>query len=322
MKKLYLLSVLIIAASLLQAQSILRYEFQNTLTDKDGSGPELTVLGNPGVYVLDTLNEISNATKTVYRFEANSGFQFNNAEAGDFIGESYTIELYYVFDNLSSWKRVVDWKNRKTDYGAYVYYGQLNFYPYVYSGEAPVVPGEYSYYVITRDAGTQKVLIYTDARVEIDFIDTNGDALVDSDNVINFFHDDLVVPNEASSGAVALLNMYNYVLDSNTIVQNYANLGSTVFGLNDFRKSNTSMQVYPNPANRHVNLKLSEFRQGEKVQISVINPAGSTMYSREMILIGSNSTLRLETASWPEGIYFIRAESSSKTAGSKIAVLR
>jgi len=115
--------------------------------------------------------------------------------------------------------------------------------------------------------------------------------------------------------------MYNYVLDSNTIVQNYANLGSTVFGLNDMRRSNTSLQVYPNPANTYANLNLSEFRQGEKVQVSMINPAGSTVYSRE-ILIGSSSTLRLETASWPEGIYLIRAGSASKTASSKVAIFR
>lgn len=312
---------MLLAASLLQAQSVLRYEFLNTLAEKNNSGPELTVLGNPGVYVLDTLNEINNATKTVYRFETNSGFQFNNAAAGNFIGESYTIELYYVFDNLSSWKRVVDWKNRKTDYGAYVYNGQLNFYPFVYSGEAPVVAGEYSYYVITRDAATNKVLIYTDAKVEIDFIDNNGDALVDSDNVINFFHDDLVVPNEASSGAVALLNMYNYVLDSSAIVQNYANLGGTVFGLDDNRKNTVDLLAYPNPANRYVNLNLSEFRQGEKIKISVTNAAGAMIYSNE-IIISSNNTLRLETASWPEGIYMIRTESGNNTARNKIAIFR
>jgi hypothetical protein len=321
MKKIYLLTVLILTASLLQAQSILRYEFLNTLAEKNNSGPELTVLGDPGIYVLDTLNEINNATKTVYRFEANSGFQFNNAAAGNFIGESYTIEIYYVFDNLNSWRRVVDWKNRKTDYGAYVYYGQLNFYPYVYSGEAPVLPGEYSYYVITRDGATNEVLIYTDARVEIDFIDNNGDALVDADNVINFFHDDLVVPNEASSGAVALLNMYNYVLDSNTIVQNYANLGGTVFGLAENRKNSFNLQVYPNPASQYVNVNLGEFRQGEKVQISVTNAAGSTVFSEE-VLIGNNSTKQLDTTTWPEGIFLIRTESANKTASSKIAVFR
>jgi len=321
MKKITLFISMLLAASLLQAQSVLRYEFLNTLAEKNNSGPELTVLGNPGVYVLDTLNEINNATKTVYRFETNSGFQFNNAAAGNFIGESYTIELYYVFDNLSSWKRVVDWKNRKTDYGAYVYNGQLNFYPFVYSGEAPVVAGEYSYYVITRDAATNKVLIYTDAKVEIDFIDNNGDALVDSDNVINFFHDDLVVPNEASSGAVALLNMYNYVLDSSAIVQNYANLGGTVFGLDDNRKNTVDLLAYPNPANRYVNLNLSEFRQGEKIKISVTNAAGAMIYSNE-IIISSNNTLRLETASWPEGIYMIRTESGNNTARNKIAIFR
>lgn len=321
MKTLIFTFALILAASLLQAQSVLRYEFLNSLTEKNGSGPEMTVLGNPGTYVLDTLNEINNATKTVYRFETNSGFQFNNAAAGNFIGNTYTIELYFVFDNLSSWKRVVDWKNRKTDYGAYVYYGQLNFYPYVYSGEAPVEEDQYTYYVITRDGATGKVLIYTDAKVEIDFIDNNGDALVDADNVINFFHDDLIVPNEASSGAVALLNMYNYVLDSNTIVQNFQNIGGTVFGIRDNDKASVELKAYPNPANGQVTVDLAAFSQGEKVRVMVTNATGAQVYSAE-ILAGNNDRLRLDTAAWPEGIYMISAESAGKTSSSKISILR
>ena len=140
----------------LQGQSVLRYNFNNSLVETNGVGPTMTVLGNQGVYEIDTLNEISGKTKTVYRFEKNSGFQFDNAASGNFLGSTYTIELYFVFDELQSWKRVIDWKNRKTDNGAYVYYGELNFYPYVYSGEAPVLPGEYTYYVVTRDGSTNK----------------------------------------------------------------------------------------------------------------------------------------------------------------------
>lgn len=321
MKTIIFTFVFILAASLLQAQSVLRYEFLNSLTEKNGSGPEMTVLGNQGTYVLDTLNEINNSTKTVYRFETNSGFQFNNAAAGNFIGDTYTIELYFVFDNLSSWKRVVDWKNRKTDYGAYVYFGQLNFYPFEYSGEAPVEAGEYTYYVITRDGTTNQVQIYTDARVEINFIDNNGDALVDADNAINFFHDDLVVPNEASSGAVALLNMYNYVLDSATIAQNFENIGGTVFNIREKEKVNLTLKAYPNPANRYVMLNLTEYGQGEKVQIYVTNATGVRIHTEE-ILVSGNNILQLETAAWPEGIYMITAESTHKTASSKIAILR
>jgi hypothetical protein len=39
----------------------------------------------------------------------------------------------------------------------------------------------------------QRTYIYTDAEVEINFTDNNGDALIDGDGVLNFFYDDLSV---------------------------------------------------------------------------------------------------------------------------------
>ena len=158
MKSFFTFFLVIPAFFLAKGQGVLRYHFENSLSEATGAGPVLTVLGNEGIYVLDTLNEISNKTKIVYRFEKNNGFQFDNSS--NFIKKTYTIELYFVFDELTSWKRVVDWKNRKTDHGAYVYYGELNFYPYVYSDDAPVFAGEYTYYVVTRDSTTNLVKIY------------------------------------------------------------------------------------------------------------------------------------------------------------------
>jgi OmpA-OmpF porin, OOP family len=310
-----------LSALLLQGQSALRYNFNNTLTETNGLGPTLTVLGNQGVFVLDTLNEISGKTKTVYRFEANSGFQFDNAAAGNFLGESYTIELYFVFDNLSSWKRVVDWKNRKTDNGAYVYNGQLNFYDYVYSGQAPVLAGEYTYYVITRDGATGNLLIYTDADVQINFIDVNGDGLIDADHMLNFFFDDLLVPNEASSGAVALLNMYDYVLDSATIRLNWDHINSQVFGVSEKGKSNTSAKVFPNPASDNTAIDLSGFKNDGVVQVTVMDLMGSQVYANR-IDAGNSYVINVNTLDLPSGIYMVKAESDSKISTQKLVIQR
>jgi hypothetical protein len=320
MKTITFLIIATMIGLMTQAQSVLRYEFLNSLNEKNGSGPTLSILGNPGSYVLDTLNEIQGNTRTVYRFETNSGFQFDNTAAGNFIGTSYTIELYFVFDNLTSWKRVVDWKNRKTDYGAYVYYGELNFYPFIYSGEAPVEPGEYTYYVITRDAATNKVLIYADAKVEIEFTDSNGDALVDGDNFVNFFQDDLSVPNEASSGAVAMLNIYSYVLDSNSIKQNYENLAGQVFAVNENSKQGSRLQLYPNPAVEQVTVDLSGFND-RHVDVSVFNAAGIKVHS-ELIMESSKNSFVMNTENFPVGIYLVRAESAKQSFSRKLLILK
>jgi len=320
MKAILTLFVALFLVGYTYSQSVLRYEFQNSFNEKNGAGPVLTVLGNQGEYVLDTLNEISGNTRTVYRFEKNSGFQFNNSLAGNFIGETYSIELYFEFDELASWKRVVDWKNRKSDHGAYVYYGELNFYPYIYSDDAPVLPGEYTYYVVTRNGATGQVLVYADADEEIDFMDVNGSALVDADNVINFFHDDLSVPNEASAGAVALLNLYNYVLDSNVVKGNFENLGGQVFSVKELSPSKALLKVSPNPASTSVTVNLSGFGD-QNVQLSMVNYSGTVVYD-ELLRTGQTPQVVINTGSFAEGVYLVRATSQKETASYKILIVK
>ncbi len=300
-------------------QSVLHYDFINSLSEVKGNGPDLTVLGTEGIFVEDTLGEVDDAKKWVYRFEKNSGFQFDNTAAGNFLGENYTIELYFVFDALNSWKRVVDWKNRKTDYGAYVYNGELNFYPYIYSDEAPVVAGEYTYYVITRDAVSKELLIYTDAKVEIQIVDNSGDGLLDSDNVLNIFHDDIVVANEASSGAVAMLKLYNYKLDSNAIKNNYDNLAGNIFGIGEHSKNNTNIQTYPNPFNDHLNVNLSKFDDQENIIVSLVNVIGTKVLSVE-IEAKNQKSIKLNTSKLQSGIYIVIAESDSQRATAKVLI--
>jgi OmpA-OmpF porin, OOP family len=314
MKKFTLLFLCSFGLSVVQAQvhSVLSYHFEGTLAEAKGVGPTLIVLDSVGHFVMDTLDEVNGRTKTVYRFARNSGLQFNNRTADHFIDSTYTIELYFVFDELSGWKRVTDWKHRTTDYGAYVYYGELNFYPYVYSQSAPVLPGEYTYYVITRDRVTKSLKIYTDAMTEINFTDTYDDAVMDTAQVLNFFLDDLVVPNESSAGAVALLNIYNYVLDSTAIKHNFDSLHNEIFSVREQDPRPASAWVYPNPAADFVNISLNQFLPGEQVEVTFINSDGKEVYHRSFPS-GSSYRVDLNSLSLPEGIYLVRAVSSKES---------
>ncbi len=319
MKKITFFITTIFLSFLLQGQSVLHYDFTNSLSEINGNGPDLTVLGNAGTYEQDTLGEVGDAKKWVYRFEENSGFQFDNTAAGNFFGDNYTIELYFVFDELSSWKRVVDWKNRKTDNGAYVYYGKLNFYNIVTSNEAPVVEGEYTYYVITRDAASKELLIYTDAEVEIAFTDNFDNALLDEDNLLNFFHDDLVVQGEASSGAVAMLKIYNYKLDSTTIQNNFDDLAGNLFYIGEQKRNNTSIQTFPNPAQDYINVDLGNFTEQETVTISLVNTFGITVFETKADARNQKNT-KLNISEIQSGIYVLVAESKSKRATAKVFI--
>ena len=267
------------------------------------------------------MNEVSGRTKIVYRFKRNCGVQFDNALAGNFLDSTYSIELYFVFDEVNGYRRVIDWKNRKSDYGAYVFNGQLYFYPFVSSDSAPVVAGQYTYYVATRNGATKNLKIYTDTKTEINFTDDNNDGLIDTSHVLNFFQDDLQVQNEASSGAVALLNLYNYVLDSATIKHKFDSLQGQLFSVREIGNKKASIRVFPNPASDKVNIDLSQFYRKGQVAISLINCTGSVVYSRTFPA-GSSYMIDLNLLTLPNGIYMVKAESATEIYCQKFVIRR
>lgn len=317
MRKITLIVLFVFSVVLVSAQQMLYYNLENTLNEVNGNGPELTVLGNFGQFVVEELSEINHNTKTVYRFEKNSGLQFNNTAASNFMGEEYSIELYFVFDELTSWKRVIDWKNRQSDNGAYIYYGQLNFYNIVTSGEAPVEQGEYTYYVVTRKAASKEVLIYTDAMVMVTFTDDLNDAVISDDGVLNFFHDDLVVMDEASPGAVAMIKLYNYALSQEEITANWEDIGGQVFGIKE-PKVRVPVLVYPNPAVYGFVADLSGFDQAKPVELMLYNEAGRLVYvTRETAGAGRTE---IGTAGLSPGLYLLKTVQGNKEAVSRIVI--
>ncbi len=140
---------------------------------------------------------------------------------------NYSIEIYFKFDALESWKRVIDFKNRTTDNGAYIFNGKLNFYKIATSEIAPVAPGEYTHYTFTYDASSKMVNIYADGIGKISFYDAKNDAQIDA-NELHFFYDDLVVNHEASSGTVACIKLFDYAIPPQEAKKNFDNLQKTI----------------------------------------------------------------------------------------------
>jgi outer membrane protein OmpA-like peptidoglycan-associated protein len=62
------------------------------------------------------------------------------------------------------------------------------------------------------------------------FRDDYNDAVLGSDNVLNFFYDDLVVNHEASAGAVAYIKIYGYTLAPDQVNKTYQELPKNIVG--------------------------------------------------------------------------------------------
>lgn len=204
------------------------YQFEKNLEEESGKLPALKVLGEEGIFKEDVLPELKNAKRPVYHFEKNCGLQFDNRAANGFLKDSYTIEIYFKFNALDSWKRVIDFKNRKSDNGCYIYDGKLNFYNFALGTRAPVRANEYTHYVISRNGKTKQLKMYVDGESKVEFTDQNDEGVIDEDGVLNFFYDDLIVKEEASIGAVAIIKLFDYVVLPTEVKKNYIKLNESV----------------------------------------------------------------------------------------------
>lgn len=203
------------------SQSQWTYDFNNGLIPIESGGPALKQLGQAGQFIKEKIPNSDDLSRTIYQFEKNSGLQFNNTEAKGFLNKSFTIEIYFKLNELDSWKRVLDFKNRKSDYGSYIYDGKLNFYDFAIGEKAPVRANQYVHYVYSRDFETKIIKMYINGQSKLEFKDPGKEGILDADQVLNFFQDDLIANHEASAGAVALIRVYDRVMTPVFIRRSY-----------------------------------------------------------------------------------------------------
>jgi OOP family OmpA-OmpF porin len=214
-------SLLILLAEFAFSQNQWTYDFNNGLSPIESGGPSLKPLGEPGKFIKEKIPGSDYLNRTTYQFEKNSGLQFNNAEAKGFLNKSFTVEIYFKLTELDSWKRVLDFKNRKSDYGSYIYDGKLNFYDFAIGEKAPVRANQYVHYVYSRDFETKMIKMYINGQSKLEFKDPGTEGMLDSDQVLNFFQDDLIANHESSAGSIVLVRLYDRVMTPVFIRRSY-----------------------------------------------------------------------------------------------------
>ena len=172
------------------AQAALIYDFQ--LNDSYVSSVGADIIGNAG----------GSLGATGYTFDANQGLSI--ALPGPL--SVYTIKTAFHFDTVTSYRKIVDFKNRASDDGFYAMNGTFSFFP-LKESLVSFAPGEDIVATISRDAaGTVSttlngVPIWT-------FADVDGRAIFDS-GFIHLFMDDTQRPGEASAGFVDYVQVYD-----------------------------------------------------------------------------------------------------------------
>ncbi|HEX5002078.1 MAG TPA: PKD domain-containing protein [Bacteroidia bacterium] len=229
-----------------QSQS-LYYDFRGTFNESSGASIALTPLGS-GMFINDSLSELSCLQRTVYNFDYNNGVQFDNGAAGTFLGESYTIEMYFKFYNNGGYKRIIDFKNGTVDFGLYATPSILGFYDGLDVITSAYQGGQYAYLCITRDSASQNINMYIDGVLGGTFVDSLERGTIDTSQVLNFFRDDNQFGGEASPGTIAFLKLHNHVLSAQEVSDSYAGLRDTMYLLS-FTQDITSSCLSGNGVN-------------------------------------------------------------------------
>jgi hypothetical protein len=188
------------------ANLVADYHMNGSLASSVGSAPALVDIGTNS-FVSESVDA---TTCNVLSFPQGNGLSL--ATNGVISSDTYSLVLLFRFDNVSSYRKIADFKNGTQDQGLYTLSDTLVFYADAFGIHDVIPANTYVQVVLTRDGATKQVTGYVDGTQEIQFTDTNDDAVIDSANTLRFFIDDQVTGGEESAGAVARIRLYDGVL--------------------------------------------------------------------------------------------------------------
>ncbi len=142
---------------------------------------------------------------TGYTFNANQGLSLGNA----LNGSDYSITLTFSLNDLSSgntYKKLIDFNNRSSDTGLYLFQSKLDFYNVTGIPGTNVFGADQSQTVnLTRNGATQVVTGSVGGVEQFSFVDMGGIAVFNAtDNRIHLFEDDNATSGrEAAGGTVS-----------------------------------------------------------------------------------------------------------------------
>jgi len=173
------------------------YTLQNTLSDS---------LGGPAL-----VNNGGTLTASGLMFGPGQGPSVVSALNSD----TYTIDMQFHFDDVTGYRRVLDFKDRSSDRGLYIHDGQLVFYPGQLTSSPVIGAGENLDVLVSRNGANGNFVGFVNGTEQVAFNDAGGNAIFDgTGNIAYFFKDDTVHGGEESGGVVTEIKLYSGALDA------------------------------------------------------------------------------------------------------------
>ena len=136
-----------------------------------------------------------------YAFGANQGLNVSSAltDTGN-----YSLLIDFNFQDLSGYRKILDFKNLASDNGVYNLSTDLNYFNFAFGPTGAFTANTLAQVIITRDSATNLVTGYVDGTSEFSFTDSSSDAVFSGTNgIIRFLEDDNVTGERESSGGLA-----------------------------------------------------------------------------------------------------------------------
>ena len=192
------------------------YTFQNNFSSGIGGAPDLVLSGAAEGGAFEA-TQVAGSPRTVYRFPLGQGFTLENASAVMPSAGEYTIAILMEFDDVTGYRRVLDFRNGTSDGGVYVLNGYLVYFGSANATQQVIEPNAYVQMVFTRDLAGQ-FTAYAYGQQQHTFTDTNSVAVPDpAANNLRFFLDDNSVGGEMSAGSVARIRIWNGAMDAQQV---------------------------------------------------------------------------------------------------------
>lgn len=209
------------------------YEFENSLADAS-SGSTLTVAPACPADPCNATTGFGTSGGDQY-FEWTSTTNRGGGLTVDTqasLGDSYTIMLKFSFDQMTSWRKIIDFQDRSSDNGFYIYNGLIQEYP-LGDGVTTFSPGQEITLMVTRDGASKQFTVYvydgTNFVQDLQVTDSNDDAIPAVSPVhsggtrLGFFFDDTDTTSEAtSSGKVFYIRMWSQTALTSSQLQDEA----------------------------------------------------------------------------------------------------
>lgn len=180
------------------------YRFGNTLQSSSGTAPGLKGIG-PRLNTFGT-EVVNGKPRSVYQFPRSNGVQLNSVSTV-IPRDEYTIVLLMRFDQVSSYRRIINFDKSVEDTGLYVYFGELHLYDSAEGNDSVIAADEWVQVVLTRTAGG-RVKGYVDGALQFTVNDSTDEyAAISEADVLRFFRDDS--NREEAAGSVARIRLYD-----------------------------------------------------------------------------------------------------------------